>query len=48
MIRIAEKYSDTNGNSHTVRSVLCIIVNFLMPFVFEMLFFRAFRFSTRK
>jgi hypothetical protein len=38
MIRIAEIYSDTNGNPHTVRSVLCIFMSFLMPIVIEMLF----------
>jgi hypothetical protein len=38
MIGIAKLHSNTNGNSHTVRSVLCIIMNLLMPFVIEMLF----------
>jgi hypothetical protein len=31
MIRIAEINSDTNGNSHSGRIVLSIIINFLMP-----------------
>jgi hypothetical protein len=38
MIRIAEIHWDTNGNPHTVRSVLCIIMSFLMPIIIEMLF----------
>jgi hypothetical protein len=38
MIRIAEIHSDTYGNSHTVRSVLCIIMNFVKTIVTEMLF----------
>jgi hypothetical protein len=38
MIRIAKLHSDTNGNSHTVRSVICINMSLLMPVVIEMLF----------
>jgi hypothetical protein len=46
MIRIAEIHSDTNGNSHTVRCVLSIIMSFLMPIVIEMLF--AVRFASQR
>jgi hypothetical protein len=38
MIRIAEIQLDTNGNAHSVRSVLCIIMSSLKPIVIEMLF----------
>jgi hypothetical protein len=38
MVSVAEIHSDRNGNSHTVRSVLCIIMSFVMPIVNEMLF----------
>jgi hypothetical protein len=37
MIRIAEIHSYTNGNSNKGRSVLCILMSFLMPIVIEML-----------
>jgi hypothetical protein len=35
MIRIAKIYSDTNGNSHRGRSVLCIIMSFLSQILFK-------------
>jgi hypothetical protein len=38
MIRIADIHLDKNGNEHSVRSVLCIIMSTLMPVVIEMLF----------
>jgi hypothetical protein len=38
MIRIAEIHSDTNGNSLTVRSVLCMIMSSLIPNVIEIVF----------
>jgi accessory gene regulator protein AgrB len=42
MIRITKLHSTTNGNSHTVSSVLCIIMSLLMlifiDIYFEMLF----------
>jgi hypothetical protein len=44
MIRIAEIYSDKNGNYHRGRIVLCIIMSFLMPMDIEMLF--AVRFAS--
>jgi hypothetical protein len=37
MIWIAEIHLDTNGNAHSVRSVLCIIMSSLTPIVIEML-----------
>jgi hypothetical protein len=46
MIRIAEILSDTNGNNHTVGSVLFIFVSFIMPIVIEMLF--AVRFASQR
>jgi hypothetical protein len=38
MIRIAKLHSNTNGNSHTVRCVHCIIEILLMLIAMEMLF----------
>jgi hypothetical protein len=38
MIRIAVLHSFTNGNSHRLRIVVCIIMSFLMIIVIEMLF----------
>jgi hypothetical protein len=38
MIRIAKLHWNTNGNSQTVRSVLCITMSLLMLNVIEMLF----------
>jgi hypothetical protein len=35
---MAELHSNTNGNSHTVRGVLCIIMRLLMLIVIEMLY----------
>jgi accessory gene regulator protein AgrB len=46
MIIIAKLHSNTIGNSHTVRSVLCIIMSMLMLIVIEMLF--AVRFATQR
>jgi hypothetical protein len=46
MIRIAKLHSITNGNSHIVRSVLCIIISLLMLIVIEML--NAVRFVTQR
>jgi hypothetical protein len=37
MIKIGKLHSNTNGNSHRVRSVLFIIISFLMPIIIEML-----------
>jgi hypothetical protein len=39
-------HSNTNGNSLTVRSLLCIIMSLLMLIVFEMLF--AVRFASQR
>jgi hypothetical protein len=44
MIRIAKLHSNTNGNSQTVSSVLCIIMSLLMLIVIEMF---AVRFSSK-
>jgi hypothetical protein len=38
MIRITKLHSNTNGNSHTVRSVHCIIEILLVLIAIEMLF----------
>jgi hypothetical protein len=46
MIRIAEIHLDTNGNAHSVRSVLCIIMSSLMPIDIETLF--AMRFASQR
>jgi hypothetical protein len=46
MIRIAKIYSNTNGNSQTVRSVFCITMSLLMLKVIEMMFAELF-FSTK-
>jgi hypothetical protein len=46
MIRIAKLHSNTNGNSHTVKRVLCIIMSLPKLIVIEMLF--AFRFATKR
>jgi hypothetical protein len=46
MIRIAKLHSNTNKNSHKVRSVYCIIMNLLMAIVIEMLF--AVRFASQR
>jgi hypothetical protein len=46
MIRIAKLHSNTNGNSHRVRSVHCIIENLLMQFAIENLF--AIRFFSQR
>jgi hypothetical protein len=42
MLRIAKLHSNTNGNSHTVDNVICIIMSLRMAIVFEMLLFRRF------
>jgi accessory gene regulator protein AgrB len=47
MIRIAKLHSSRYGNSHTVRSVLCIIMSLLMLIIIEMLF-AAWFFSQRE
>jgi hypothetical protein len=46
MIMIAEIYLDTNGNSQRGRSVLCIIMSFLIPIVIEIL--SALRFASQR
>jgi hypothetical protein len=46
MIRFAKLQSNTNGNTHTVRSVLSIIMSLLMLIVIEML--TAVRFATQR
>jgi hypothetical protein len=46
MIRIAKLHSNTNGNSHTVRSVLCIIMSLLMAIDIGMQF--AVRFAYQR
>jgi hypothetical protein len=46
MIRIAKLHSNTNGNSHTVKSVLFIIMSLHKLIVIEMLF--AVRFETKR
>jgi accessory gene regulator protein AgrB len=46
MIRIAKLHSKTNGNSHTARSVSCIIMSLIMLIVIEMLF--AVNFSSKR
>jgi hypothetical protein len=38
MIRIEKLHMNTNGNYHTIGSVHCIIMSFLMLIVIEMLF----------
>jgi hypothetical protein len=38
MLSIAKLHSNTNGNSHTVRSVHCVIEILLMLIALEMLF----------
>jgi hypothetical protein len=40
MIRIAKLQSNTNGNSHSVRNVLCIIMSFQMAVVEILLLWR--------
>jgi accessory gene regulator protein AgrB len=46
MIRFTKLQSNTNGNNHTVRSVLCIIMSLLMLIYTEMWF--AVRFSSNE
>jgi hypothetical protein len=46
MLKIAKLLSNTNGNSHTVISVLCITMSLLMLNVIEMLF--AERFASQR
>jgi hypothetical protein len=38
IIKLAKLHSNTNGNSHTVRSDHCIIISLLMVIVNEMLY----------
>jgi hypothetical protein len=38
-LRIPEIHLDTNGNAHSIRSVLCIIISSLTPIVIEMLLY---------
>jgi accessory gene regulator protein AgrB len=46
MIRFAKLHTNTYGNSHTVWSVLCIVMSLLMQIVIEMLF--SVRFETKE
>jgi hypothetical protein len=46
MIRIAELHSSTNGNNHTVRSALCIIMSLQMLIIIEILI--AVRFDSHR
>jgi hypothetical protein len=48
MIRITKLHSNTNGNSHTVRNVLCIIMCLHMAIVVETLLVGRFASETEK
>jgi hypothetical protein len=47
MIWISKFLSNTNGNSHTVTNVLCIIMSLLMA-IFEILLVGSFASETEK